>query len=165
MEEKEFITHSARETEDLGSKLAHNFAIGDIVLLHGGLGAGKTTFVQGTGRFFNVKSRIISPTFILVRKHKARSKNHESRIMNLYHIDLYRLEGLEDIKNLGLEDIFEDPNGIFFIEWPPPRGLWPGGGERHENLKASWEINFEILEKDDRRITLRQAHSQALSHG
>lgn len=151
MEEKEFITRSARETEDLGSKLAHNFKTGDVILLHGELGAGKTTFVQGVGKAFNIKSRIISPTFVLVRKHKGRIKNHESRIMTLYHIDLYRLEDSEEINNLGLEDIFEDPYGIFFIEWPPPRGLWPGGGEK----MSFWEINFEIQDKDKRRISIR----------
>ena len=150
MEEKEFITHSARETEDLGSKLAHNFRIGSVVILTGELGAGKTTFIQGVAKGFNIKSRVISPTFILLRKHRGK---FDGRKINLYHIDLYRLEGSE-IKNIGLEDVFEDSNGIFLIEWPPPRGLWPGGGERHENLKASWEISFEILGKDKRRITI-----------
>src|SRR3990170_3860814 len=98
MEETEFITRSARETEDLGAKLAHNFRRGNIIILTGELGAGKTTFVQGVAKTFNIKSRIISPTFIFVRKHKGRIKNHESlrqdsgqaRIMNLYHVDLYR---------------------------------------------------------------------------
>ncbi|MBI4091993.1 MAG: tRNA (adenosine(37)-N6)-threonylcarbamoyltransferase complex ATPase subunit type 1 TsaE [Candidatus Levybacteria bacterium] len=141
MEEKEFITHSARETEDLGSKLAHNFETGDIILLHGELGAGKTTFVQGVAKAFNIKSRVISPTFILLRRHRGK---FDRRKINLYHIDLYRLEGSE-IKNIGLEDAFEDSNGIFLIEW----------GEKHEPLKASWEINFEILGKDRRRITIR----------
>ncbi|OGH16546.1 MAG: hypothetical protein A3C30_05150 [Candidatus Levybacteria bacterium RIFCSPHIGHO2_02_FULL_40_18] len=160
MEETEFITRSARETEDLGSKLAHNFRIGNIIVLTGELGAGKTTFVQGVGKAFNIKSRIISPTFILVRRHKVKLKTQNSKLKTttpldetrgkqnlktLYHIDLYRLEDSEEIKNLGLEEIFEDPNAIFFVEW----------GEKHEELKASWEINFEILEKDKRRITLK----------
>ena len=152
MEENEFITKSVRETEDLGQKLAHNFRIGNVVILTGELGAGKTTFVQGVAKALNIKGRVISPTFILLRRHRARIKNHKSlrqgsgraRIMNLYHIDLYRLENSEEIKNLGLEEIFKDSNGIFFIEW----------GEKHEELKASWEINFKILSKDRRRITM-----------
>ncbi|KKQ94881.1 MAG: Hydrolase, P-loop family, partial [Candidatus Levybacteria bacterium GW2011_GWA2_40_16] len=61
--ETEFITKSARETEDLGQKLAHNFRIGNVVILTGELGAGKTTFVQGVAKGFLVKSRVISPTF------------------------------------------------------------------------------------------------------
>jgi len=153
MEEKTiFVARSARETEDLGSKLTHNFRMGDIVVLTGELGAGKTTFVQGVAKALNVKSRIISPTFVLVRRHKINLKSQMSNLKTtsqnlktLYHIDLYRLESSEEIENLGLEDIFEDTNGIFFIEW----------GEKHEALKASWEINFEILEKGKRRITIR----------
>lgn len=159
MEEKEFITHStlprqardrsvfttrsARETEDLGSKLARHFKPGDIILLTGVLGAGKTTFVQGVAKAFNVKSRIISPSFILIRKH--RGKFNQNKI-SLYHIDLYRLENSEDITNLGLEEVFEDPYGIFFIEW----------GEKHENLKASFEISFKILSHSKRRIIFRK---------
>lgn len=143
MEEKVFITRSARETEDLGKKLAHNFRIGNIIILTGELGAGKTTFVQGVAKAFNIKSRIISPTFILVRKHRGK---FDKQKISLYHIDLYRLESPEII-NLGLEDIFEDNIGIFLIEW----------GEKHENLKSSWEINFKILGKDKRKITLKSS--------
>src|SRR3989338_10864882 len=139
--ETEFITKSARETEDLGQKLAHNFRIGNVVILTGELGAGKTTFVQGVAKGFLVKSRVISPTFLLVRKHQGKDNGEK---INLYHIDLYRLESSE-IKTLGLEEIFEDVNGIFLIEW----------GEKHENLKASWDINFKIIGRDSRRITIR----------
>lgn len=141
MEEKEFISVSPRETENLGQKLAHNFKPGEIILLSGELGAGKTTFVQGVAKAFNIKSRIISPTFILVRKHRGKLEN---RKVNLYHIDLYRLDNLEDIRKVGLDEVFADVNGIFFIEW----------GEKHEDLKASWQINFEILGSDKRRIKL-----------
>ncbi len=142
MEEKDFITNSARETEDLGTELAHNFQIGDIVVLSGELGAGKTTFVQGVAKALNVKSRVISPTFVLVRRHRGK---FDQRKINLYHIDLYRLGDSEEIKNLGLDDIFEDPNGIFFIEW----------GEKHQTLKASWQIDFEVLNKNKRKIIIR----------
>ncbi|OGH48474.1 MAG: tRNA (adenosine(37)-N6)-threonylcarbamoyltransferase complex ATPase subunit type 1 TsaE [Candidatus Levybacteria bacterium RIFCSPLOWO2_12_FULL_39_17] len=140
--ETEFITKSARETEDLGQKLAHNFRIGNVVILTGELGAGKTTFVQGVAKGFLVKSRVISPTFILLRMHRGKK---DKRNITLYHIDLYRLEGKEGIKTLGLEEIFEDVNGIFLIEW----------GEKHESLKASWDINFKIIGRDSRRITIR----------
>ncbi len=142
MEEKEFITHSARETEDAGSRFANDLKAGDIVLLSGELGAGKTTFVQGVGRTLNVKSRIISPTFVLLRKHKGKKG---SKKINLYHIDLYRLEGSLDIRNLGLDDIFEDVSGIFLIEW----------GEKHENLRATYEVAIEVLNNDERKIRIR----------
>lgn len=158
MEEKELVTHSTsplgrdrsvfttrspRETQDLGQKLAHKFKTGDIILLHGELGAGKTTFVQGVARKLNVKSRIMSPTFLLVRKHRGKFQDKKT---NLYHIDLYRLESPGDIRDLGLEEIFEDPLGIFLIEW----------GEKHETLKSSWEVSFKVLSKDRRKITIKK---------
>lgn len=142
MEEKKFITRSARETEEAGSRFATKLKPGDIVLLTGELGAGKTTFVQGVGRALNVKSRIISPTFVLLRRHKGKQG---SKKINVYHIDLYRLEGSGDIKNLGLEDIFEDVNGIFLIEW----------GEKHENLRTTYEVGIEVLNNDERKIRIR----------
>lgn len=141
MEEKEFITRSVRETEDAGSRFAADLKTGDIVLLTGELGAGKTTFVQGVARALYVKSRVISPTFVLVRKHRGK---FNSKKINLYHIDLYRLEGSLEIKNLGLDDIFEDISGIFLIEW----------GEKHENLKATYEVSIEVLNNDERKIRI-----------
>lgn len=142
MEEKVFITHSARETEEEGLKFAKKLKPGDLVILSGALGAGKTTFVQGVAKGFLVKSRVISPTFVLLRTHRGKKNKQD---INLYHIDLYRLEGKEEIKTLGLDDIFDDVKGIFIIEW----------GEKHSALKSSWEINFEILSNNMRRITLR----------
>ncbi len=140
--EEEFVTHSARETEEAGSRFATNLKSGDIVLLTGELGAGKTTFVQGVARTLNVKSRVISPTFVLVRKHRGKIDHKK---INMYHIDLYRLEGSFDIKNLGLDDIFEDVNGIFLIEW----------GEKHENLRATYEVGIEVLNNGERKIRIQ----------
>lgn len=139
METQRFITHSFRETEEAGSTFAKNLKAGDIVILSGELGAGKTTFVQGVAKALNIKSRIISPTFVLVRTHHGKISSQK---INLYHIDLYRLEDSLDIKTLGLEDIFEDVNGIFLIEW----------GEKHENLKGTWEVKFKITSDKEREI-------------
>ena len=141
MEEKEFISHSARETEDVGIRFAKNLEVGEIVILTGELGAGKTTFIQGVAHAFNIKNRVISPTFVLVRKHRGKIGTQK---INLYHIDLYRLESLNDIKNLGLPDIFEDPYGIFLIEW----------GEKHEDLRSNWQIKFKITGAKQRKIEI-----------
>ena len=143
MEEKEFITSTAFETESIGSEFAKNVKVGDVVLLSGELGAGKTTFVQGVAKTLFVKTRVISPTFILVRKHHGKIGGKK---INLYHIDLYRLDSFE-IKNLGVEEIFEDPKGIFLVEW----------GEKHENLKSSWEVKIDVLAGDSKRkITIKR---------
>ena len=142
MEEKqEFITRTSSATEEAGFGLGGKLNIGDVVLLTGELGAGKTTFVLGVSKALDVKSRVISPTFVLVRKHKGKISGKK---INLYHIDLYRLEGAPDMQSLGLDDIFSDESGVFLIEW----------GEKHENLKANWEIKFEVLGNDERKISI-----------
>ncbi len=137
-------TKNFRETQKAGEEFAKNLAVGEIVLLSGELGAGKTTFVQGLAGALGVKDRIISPTFVLVRKHRIRQPKTE--IKTIYHIDLYRLEGEFDIRSLGLDDIFADESGIFLIEW----------GEKHENLKADWEVSIEVISDDEREIIINK---------
>lgn len=141
MEKKSFIIKSARETEDAGLNFAKSLKIGDVVLLIGALGAGKTTFVQGIAKGLLVKSRVISPSFVLLRRHRGKKDNQN---INIYHIDLYRLESSDEIKNLGLEDIFEDTTGICLIEW----------GEKHESLKSDWKVKFETLNENERKIKI-----------
>lgn len=112
---KFFITNSFEETQRLGKNFAKNLRVGDVVCLYGDLGSGKTTFVQGLARGLGIKNRIISPTFVIVRKYKI--MNHELRIMDFYHIDLYRTESERDIEGLGIEEIINDKNNIIVIEW------------------------------------------------
>lgn len=135
------VTKSFRETQKAGENFAKELKTGQIVLLSGELGAGKTTFVQGLAGALGVKDRIISPTFVLVRKHKIRQP--KTPIKTIYHIDLYRLEGALDVKSLGLEDIFSDESAIFLIEW----------GE-HKNLKADWEISIQTFSENAREIKI-----------
>ena len=137
-----FITKSAGQTQEFGQKIAADLAIKHlplVIALTGNLGSGKTTFVQGFAKELGIKQRIISPTFILMRKYGE----------NFYHIDLYRLE--EDIenevRNLGVEDIWKDPKNVVIIEW----------AEKIKNLipkNAKW-IKFENLGKDERKITVQ----------
>lgn len=137
------ITSDSRQTQSFGEKFAKNVNVGDVILFTGELGAGKTTFVQGVAKGLNVKARIISPTFVLVRKHRGKIDRKQ---VNLYHIDLYRLESSHEISGLGLEDIFEDTNGIFLIEW----------GDKHEGLKSSWEVKIDALTGNKRKITIKR---------
>jgi len=118
-----------------------------ILALTGELGSGKTTFVQGVARGLGIKSRIISPTFILVRNYEVRSQKYEVR--NFYHIDLYRLEkNIEfEVRNLGIKDIWSDPENIVAIEW----------AEKIEKMipkSAKW-IRFENLGENKRKITMK----------
>ncbi|MEK7113134.1 MAG: tRNA (adenosine(37)-N6)-threonylcarbamoyltransferase complex ATPase subunit type 1 TsaE [Patescibacteria group bacterium] len=137
----EFITQSAEETKNLGKTLAADLAGYEVFALSGDLGSGKTTFVQGFAEGLGISSRIISPTFILMRKYKVGDKN-------FYHIDLYRLEGNieNEVINLGLGDIWEKPENIVVIEW----------AEKIKEMiseSAKW-IKFENLGGDSRKIII-----------
>ncbi|MBI2196410.1 tRNA (adenosine(37)-N6)-threonylcarbamoyltransferase complex ATPase subunit type 1 TsaE [Candidatus Daviesbacteria bacterium] len=102
-------------SEDKTKQIAEDLARGTkkhVFALTGELGAGKTIFVQGFAKGLGIKDKIISPTFVLIRQHTIPF----SRKI-LYHIDLYRLDKAADLKNLGLLEIWSDPNNIVLIEW------------------------------------------------
>lgn len=106
------ITKSAKETQVLGKSLAQKYKNGGILALYGDLGSGKTTFVQGFAQGLGIKGRVISPTFIIMRQYP----NH------FYHLDLYRLEEANQLKELGLSEIFQNPQNIVLIEWAEKLG-------------------------------------------
>lgn len=108
---KQFITHSEQETRKFAQTLAKDID-GGVVALTGDLGAGKTTFVQGFAKGLGIKDKIISPTFVLIRQHKIPNTPG-----TLFHADLYRLEDNPNIKELGLEGLWSDPNNLVLIEW------------------------------------------------
>lgn len=136
----EFITKSAEETKRLGKKIATHLEGGEIFALSGDLGSGKTTFVQGFAQGLGVSARIVSPTFILMRKYVTSEKN-------FYHVDLYRFEKNveEGVINLGLTDIWGKSENITVIEWAEKiKNMIPPG--------AKW-IKFENVGGEKRRIT------------
>ena len=100
-------TEAPEDTEALGAQLAARLAPGDVVLVSGDLGAGKTTFVRGALRALGVTERITSPTFVVGHLYDER----------FAHLDLYRLEGFAG-EDPGLLDPFFGPDLITFVEWP-----------------------------------------------
>ena len=102
------VTKSADDTRDMAAQLAGVARPGDVVLLAGDLGAGKTTFTQGFGRGLAVPEQITSPTFTLVHTYEGRLK--------LVHVDVYRLELLQEVIDLGLPELI-DEGGVALIEW------------------------------------------------
>src|SRR3989344_8455024 len=147
----EVLTKSAKETKNFGRKIGDSLTISHqplVIALTGELGSGKTTFVQGLAEGLGIKQRIISPTFILVRKYEIPISNIQYQISNFYHIDLYRLEeNVEtEVRNLGLEEIWQNPENIVVIEW----------AEKIKSMipkKAKW-IKFENLGVDKRKIII-----------
>lgn len=115
------ITNSEEETRKFAQSFAQSIK-SNIYALSGNLGAGKTTFVQGFAKGLGIKDKIISPTFVLIRQHQIPNTKKV-----LYHIDLYRLENLGTYNELGLKEIFSDPNAIVVIEWAEKLTTLPNG--------------------------------------
>lgn len=137
---KQIETYSDKETKEFARGLTKNKKF-RIIGLIGDLGAGKTTFVQGFAQGLGIKDKIISPTFVLIRQHKIPKTD---RI--LYHIDLYRLENLKDMKQLGIDEIMADPNSIVLIEWAEKiKSIFP---------KKMWWISFKPINQHGRLLTL-----------
>lgn len=111
-----FITHSAEETFELAYEIGEGISTPTVFLLQGDLGAGKTVFAKGIAAGLDIDpADVNSPTFTLVNQHEGR--------MRLYHLDLYRLEdGAEDLLELGLEEMINDPDAVVLIEWPERLG-------------------------------------------
>lgn len=105
-------TRSPEETRLLGERIAGLLEPGDVVLLHGDLGAGKTTLAQGITRGLGVEQIAQSPTFSLIVDLPLPGG------ATLRHIDLYRLDDIEQLDALGFEDLVGDPDAIALVEWP-----------------------------------------------
>ena len=108
----EFISRSTAQTRRLGARLGSLLRGGDVVALQGDLGAGKTVFTQGIGRGWGALSHLLSPTYVLIRRHERPQDE-----IRLYHIDLYRLNSVEEAIDLGLEELLGDPAAICVLEW------------------------------------------------
>lgn len=103
-------THSDTETEQLGRSLAAQLRPGDVLLLYGELGAGKTVFSRGVARGLGIEGPIASPTFTLLAL-------HEGGRIPLHHFDLYRLEDADAFEDAGLAE-YVHPAAVSLIEWP-----------------------------------------------
>jgi len=106
-------TTSGAKTRALGRRLARLLRAGDVVLLQGPLGAGKTTLAQGIGAGLHVEEPVRSPTFVLLTR-------HDGGMLPLHHADLYRLDSIEEVEELALAEQAAD--GVLLVEWPE-RGL------------------------------------------
>ena len=133
-------TSSAAETEALAAELASALAPGDVVLVSGDLGAGKTTFVRGAARALGVQVPVTSPTFTLARR-------YEDGRVPLSHLDLYRLDGLAaEEPELLDEELGADR--VAFVEWPEHDGT----GLPDTRIRA--RVRLEHLGGDRRRVII-----------
>lgn len=132
---KTYTCKNRDETIALGEKLGRLLMSGDIILLYGELGSGKTVFTKGIAKGLEISEPITSPTFTLVNEHIGK--------IPLYHFDLYRLDDYTALYEIGYEEYFYD-KGICAIEWPERLGpLLP---------KERLEVIIQNGEKEDERV-------------
>lgn len=136
-----FITASPQKTTHIGQELGNRVREKGIhvVCLYGELGSGKTTFAQGFAKGLGITTRLLSPTFIIVRRYPVPRQTGF-----LYHIDLYRIEGEKDLLGLGLQEILVDSNSVVLVEWAEKMGdLLP---------QPRIDVYFEVLEDGKHKI-------------
>ncbi|MBI5077135.1 tRNA (adenosine(37)-N6)-threonylcarbamoyltransferase complex ATPase subunit type 1 TsaE [Candidatus Falkowbacteria bacterium] len=159
------LTKNERETIALGKKFAKTLKGGEVILLIGGLGEGKTTFVKGVAEGLGIKKNITSPTFVLMRVYLVKKskkqknnpsaeftlsdpakgggvewaqgdKNEEANIKKLVHIDAYRGLNVADLENIGALEYFGRKDTACFVEW----------GEKLEKLLKKLKLNYYKIE-------------------
>ena len=147
---KENITSSSAQTKKLGQKLAKDilkkkpektaFVIG----LEGELGSGKTTFVQGFAKALGIKEKVLSPTFVIIKRFQFNNLTIK-QFNNFYHLDCYRIKKPRELLDLGFKEIISNPRNIVAVEWAdkikkimPEDVLW---------------INFEFIDEKKRKIS------------
>ena len=142
----EIVTKSADETISLGKTLGKLLVGGVVITLFGDLAAGKTTFTRGVAEGLGIDDNISSPTFTLIHEHDG--------IIPLYHVDLYRLCGLEDIESIGLEEYLLS-EGVTVVEW----------SERfeHELPHERIDVVLEAIDENERKIVfLSESHTDII---
>ena len=138
------LSSSPAETEEAGARLAAGLRPGDLVLVSGELGAGKTTLIRGASRELGVTEQVTSPTFTIGRRYRGR--------VPVSHLDLYRLESLAG-EDPGLLDDYLTPDAVAFVEWPV--GVEPVLGER----RIARRVELRHAGGDRREVIL---HDQSL---
>ncbi|MBD3403716.1 tRNA (adenosine(37)-N6)-threonylcarbamoyltransferase complex ATPase subunit type 1 TsaE [candidate division GN15 bacterium] len=133
------VSHSEEETEALAEKLARSFLPGDVVVLSGDLGSGKTSFVRGMARGMGIDTNLVnSPTYTFVNEYPGGDKK-------LYHFDLYRLQQTTELYEIGWEE-YLSREGIVVVEW----------GEKAAELlpQRYYALEFKIVSETEREIDL-----------
>ena len=134
-------TETADETRAVGASLAHLLKAGDMVILVGDLGAGKTTLVQGFGAALGVRGRVTSPTYIVSRVHRSQEAGPA-----LIHVDAYRVEDDLDMETVDLEASLED--SVTVVEWGQ------GKADRLSADRFELTLQFDGEDEDARKISL-----------
>lgn len=139
----EILSISAEETQKLAGTVAEKLKPGDVILLYGDLGSGKTTFARYLVSALGIPSRVQSPTFVLMRKYSGGL----GEIKNVNHLDLYRITDPSEVSELGLQEIFSEKDSITLVEWPELVLTYLP--EKHVSIR------FETIDENTRSINVQ----------
>jgi tRNA threonylcarbamoyladenosine biosynthesis protein TsaE len=138
----EFISRSSEQTRRVGARLGMLLSGGDVIALEGNLGTGKTVMAQGIGIGWGATTSLISPTFVIIRRH---TRNQDDDYF--YHVDLYRIASLVEAEHLGLTELLGNPRAVCVVEWAEHAAeLFP-----EETL---W-VTMRVLDEHRRSLTFR----------
>lgn len=149
------VTQNAQETQKLGENIAASILKGEgagehgpvILCLWGELASGKTTFTQGLARGLGVSARLLSPTFIIVRRYKL-----PEPLSFLYHLDLYRIHSEYDVETIGFSEMLQEPQSVVVIEWPERLGsLLP---------QSRLDLRLRTLENEKHEIVIQKVQAE-----
>ncbi len=153
---KTFLTRTAKETQKLGESFAKKILKKNarlfsgktavIIALKGDLGSGKTTFLQGFAKGLGIKEKVLSPTFLIMRRFQFPASSFKKhKFANFFHVDCYRVIRYEELLDLNWRRIVYDPENIVAIEWPELiKPIMPEGAIK---------INFKFIDEKKRKIT------------
>lgn len=137
----EFISNNLEETTEFAKRFASTLKSGDVVLLTGDLGAGKTTFVKAVAKELGFTGLVTSPTFTLLNEYNAK--------FPIYHFDMYRLKSATEAIESGLDEILRGSEGVCFVEWPQKvAGILP-----EKNIM----LDIQVLGQNSRKFTVVEA--------
>ena len=138
---QEHITTSSEETRKLGEKIARELLSKRVFGLKGELGSGKTTFLQGFAKGLGIKEKVLSPTFVILKKFQI-----SGRFKNLYHIDCYRIKKPKELLDLEFKEIVSNPQNVVVVEWADQvKKIMP---------KNTVWIKFDFIDEEKRKITI-----------
>lgn len=142
------VSKSTQETKKIGRLFADDLRGGEIIGLIGDLGGGKTTFIQGVALGLGIKSKVTSPTFVILKRYPVFDNKN---IKSLVHFDLYRIKNWQEVIDLGWSDLLKDKKSVIIIEW---------ADRIYEILPKDWiKVEFRYIDKNRRKIIFENPKS------
>jgi len=144
---KVYLTQSAKQTFNLGKKMASQLKGGEVLALTGELGAGKTVFIKGVAAGLGIKKSVTSPTFVLMKVYPLQAKSYQLKTRRLVHIDCYRIKNPQELIDIGAGEYFGQKETIAVIEW----------AEKIKKILPSQkiEIKIRLRRQNQREITIK----------